>query len=340
MSKPHPATTETSVMTSLKELSRIESGRLRAEAQEQAVQRERKQAAEVLAQAEREAREQAAVAARQEAEEAKAREERIEAARRAGRKQAAREVARIQAESQAQLERDNAVRAHQLQELQVRRTTGRRRREFLLVAALALVTCVGGASTYRAHRTAGAHQQTAEELSGRNAALLQEREESKRIQFRTLDRRHGTLVSRFTEKSLEAERKTALAARDAVNEAAPTHSQLRTFASALDGLETRGLALGKLRQLDARYADLAAWAGSVRRSKATKDAARAAARAKAPGATEDDRRAYALALNRLRQKLTTQRRGSSAGPVAEIPIVEGTCQVGDPGCGLDGKPLF
>lgn len=345
MSKPHPATTETSVMTSLTELTRIESGRLRAEAAQEAEQRDRKRAAEQAAQAEHAAKQRAQLAAQQEAEAARALEERMEAARRAGRAQAEVEVARIQAEAQARLQIDNAVRAHELEALRVRRATRRRTREYVLSAALALVACVGGAGAYQAHQASVAHAQTVEELSGRNAALLQEREEAKSVQLGALDRRHAALAARFSEKHLEGARATAQAARDGVSETTPTHSQLSTFGAALDGLEERGNALGELRQLDARHGDLVAWAETARRSQTTQDAARAAARAKAPGATQADRQAYARALDQLRDALS-HKRGQSSGPVAatgtstSTGVASGRCQVGDPGCGFDGTPLF
>ncbi|MEZ4225697.1 MAG: hypothetical protein R3B13_32395 [Polyangiaceae bacterium] len=336
MSKPHPATADNSVMTSLAELTRIEAGRLRAEACAQGEQR----AAALAAQAEREARERADLQAEQEAEAARAREARMEEARRVGRAQAEVEVARIRAEAHARLQIDNAVRAHELEALRVRRATGRRTREYVLSAALALVTCGAGVGAYQAHQTSAAHADSVSELAGRNAALLQERDEAKRIQLKALDRRHAALVARFGEKALESARATAREAREAVSEAVPTHSQLSNFAAALDALDERGAALAELRRLDARHGDLVAWAAATRRAGATDGVARAAARAKAPGATSEDRRAYSRALDQLRDELSQRHAAASGAIVATTTTDTRSCRAGDPGCGFDGKPLF
>lgn len=342
MSKPHPATTETSVMTSLAELTRIEGGRQHAEEQRRMREREQRRAAERAAQAEREEKERAEEAAQRQADAARTLEERAAAAREAGRAQAAVEVARIQAEAQARLEQDNAVRAHQLGELRIRLATGRRRREYFLGAALGLTLCISGAATFFARESSVANQRAAEELQGRNAALLAEREDAKRVQLRALDQRHAALVARHAGKDLEAARATAQAARDGANESAPTHTQLHTFAAALDALASRGEAQATLRGLDARYADLLTWANAVRRARAAESATAAAKRAHAPAATDADRESYARSLDTLREQLSATRRAGAATTTTagETGTVTGRCQVGDPGCGIDGTPLF
>jgi hypothetical protein len=331
--------TETSVTISLAELARIEEERVKQEEADRARDRAERARHVREAEAARRAEEAARLAADDEARARKAREEAIEKARLEAREQARVEIARIEAEAKARLAADNAVRAHELNELRVRRETGRRRREYVLSAALALFACVGGVATYTTTQRHDELARATAELRDREHALARERDDARGTELAALDRRHATLLGRASKRGAEAARRTADEARRAIAERAPGHERLRMFADALDALETRVEALEKLEALDGRRTDLLAWATATRRKDVAEALRRASDTAKAPNAGADAIADYEQALNRVRDRL--QRRG---GPVLNRTVDDGPgpnrCDPNDPSCGFDGKPVF
>jgi hypothetical protein len=331
--------TETSVTISLAELARIEEERVKREEADRARDRAERARQVREAEAARRAEEAARLAADDEARARKAREEAVEKARLEAREQARGEIARIEAEAQARLAADNAVRAHELNELRVRRETGRRRREYVLSAALALFACVGGVATYT---TAQRHDELARasaELRDREHALARERDDARGTELAALDRRHATLVGRAPKRGAEDARRIADEARRAIAERAPGHERLRRFFDALDALETRVEGLERLEALNGRRTDLAAWAIATRRNDVAEALRRASDTATAPSAGADAIADYEQALNRARDAL--QRRG---GPVLNRNVDDGPrptrCDPNDPSCGFDGQPVF
>jgi hypothetical protein len=335
---PNP-TTETSVTISLADLARIEHERVTRENAERAQGAAQRLRREREAEAARRAEAQARVIAQEEACARRAREEAVEKARLEARELAAVEVARIQAEANARLAVDSAVRAHELDMLRVRRETGRRHREYVLGAALALLTCVGAAATYSNSERFSELERTAMELRDRERALAAERDDARRTELAALDRRHTALLSQSF-AGVEEARKTAEEARRTIGERAPGHERLRAFADALDAFETGIENVEKLQGLDRRSADLAAWAASMRRKDVTDAIQRATSVAKKRGTDAEAVAAYERELDQVRDRLAPRGAVGRNRPAGEVGPTPGRCYDGDPSCGLDGKPLL
>lgn len=342
MSMPSRAVTDTSVSVSLADLAKIEEERLQQEEADRARTREERARQEREATAKRHSEEMEAARATAEAAAQRSREEAIEKVRAEARERAASDVARIQAEARARLEVDNAARAHELAVLRAKRETGRRRREIALGVALAFVACLGGLGTYEASGRASKLERAGQELRDRERALGREHEDAKRTDLQALDRRHAALQARGFDRDAGEAKKTVEAARAAIDARSPSRDGLRTFADSLDALQSRIETLEKLSLLERRHADLAAWARAVRRTQAMQPVSDGAARARAPGAGSAAMVAYERALDTARARLAGD--ASSPGrPGASEPgpgSSTGTCRENDPGCGLDGKPVF
>ncbi|MCK6536594.1 MAG: hypothetical protein L6Q84_26785 [Polyangiaceae bacterium] len=334
-------TTETSVALSLAELTQIEEARIERERQGRARERAERLHAE-KAEHERLLAVQAAEAkAEADARARRATDEAAERARLDAREHVAAEVARIEADAKARLEADNAVRAHELAQLRVRRETGRRRRELVMGAALALVVALGGLGAWDAAGRASKHERTTQELLQREHSLVRERDDAKRSELQSLERRHATLLARSRAGDAKAAQQTADSARAAVDPRAPSHDRLRAFADALDVLEARIDLLDEVARLDRRGADLAAWAASKNHAKRLVAVNAAARAAKAETAGREAAIAYERALDNLSHELSEKSGGGSREASGEPVVGAGrTCQEGDPGCGLDGRPLF
>ncbi|MFT3768211.1 MAG: hypothetical protein QM820_22400 [Minicystis sp.] len=342
MSTTTPNTSETSITFSLAELAKLEQERLREEDAKRARTREKEARERREAEARRRAEEEAQIAAEAEARTRRLRAEAEEKARNEARERAAFEVARIEAESRARLEADNAARAHELALLRVRTEGGRRKLQIALAAVLGLVVCGGSASAYGVTRHLARLSQDTEQLRDGQQALARERENAKATQLAALDRRHAALRTRTVAGADEA-RAAAEIARNHVDAKALDHDRLRAFGDALDALEARIDTLEKLALLDRRFADLTVWAADRKRGEATTAARTAAVRAKSTGDV-DAMRTYERTLDQLRDALA-QSAPPSGGAVAVAASSGGkagtrTCAEGDPGCGLDGKPLF
>lgn len=333
--------TETSVALSLAELTQIEEERIEREKTERARQRaervRRERDAEVRGQAEEEARMRADEAERAE----RARLEAQEKALLEAREQAVRDVARIRAEAEVRLEADNASRAHELAVLRTERETGRRRRELVLAAALVIVAVTGGAMSWTASTRAAREAQAAAEHQERERSLLRERDEQKRVELQALDRRHAALLARPHAAEAKRAKQTAEDARAAVDPRAPATARLRTFAESLDALDARIAELDRLAGLDRRRDDLSLWAASRRQTARLESLNAAARRARTETASSDEVARYERALDQLAGELG-EHRGVPSGtsPRVETSRDERKCRDGDPGCGLDGRPLF
>jgi len=334
-------TTESSVAVSLAALTELEDERVRQEEAE----RQRRRRERVRVEREREAalreREAAEAAAQREAEERREREAALEKARLEARERVAADVTRIEAAARVRLEAENAARSHELAALRVRRETSRRRREWALSFVLAAVTCLGGATLYESRAHAARVEKSAGELREGQRSLVREHEDAKRAELGGLDRRRDALLAHPIARHAGDAEKTVTAARGAIDASSVDHGRLRAYSDALDALETELDGLDELASLERRHADLTAWAGSARRSSVTAAADRAAKTARAtPDAGE--MAAYERALDQLRDTLA--RRVSNSGVVqmgdATPTPPAGRCAMGDPSCGLDGRPLF
>lgn len=334
------STTETSFALSLAELSQIEEARIEAERTDRARRVADRARAEREEQERRVAEQQARERAEQQARAERGLEEAAARARAEARERAALDVARIEAEARARLAADNAARAHELAELRVRRETGRRRRELVLGAVLASVLAAAGFGAWDASSRLGRHERAAEELRERERSLLREREDGKRSELGGLERRHAALLARAHSEDAKTERATAEAARRALDPRSPTHDRLRAFAEALDALESRVDRSARLALLDRRRDDLATWATSVKRTKRLEAVTSAARAARSENAGAGALAAYERALDQLSLELGERTGGSSRAGGADPVEVKGSCQEGDPGCGLDGKPVF
>jgi hypothetical protein len=334
-------TTETSVALSLAELTQIEEERIEREKSERAKERAARIRREREAEAERQAEEEARMRADEAARTEQARRDAQERALFEAREQAERDVARIQAEAKVRLEADNAMRAHELAVLRTQRETGRRRREILMAVALVLAAAVGGATTWNATSRANREANVAGEHQERERSLLRERDEQKRVELQALERRHAVLSAKPRAADAKRAKETAEAARAAIDPRAPTTERMRTFADSLDAFDTRIAELDRLAQLDRRRDDLSAWATSLRKSGRLDSVDAAALRARAEAATADDIAAYERALDQLADDLGGHRSsGGRPAAAADTPHDSRTCREGDPGCGLDGRPLF
>ena len=334
-------TTESSVAVSLAALAELEDQRLR----EEEAERKRRRAEQVRAERERQdalrRREAAEAEAEREAAERRERDAALEKARMEARERVAADVARIEADARVRLEAENAARAHELAALRTRRETGRRRREWAISFVLAAVTCLGGAALYESKAHASRLERSASELREGQRSLVREHEDAKKTELGGLDRRRDALLARAVARHAGDAEKTVTAARSAIDESSVDHGRLRAYADALDGLEAKLDGLEKLALLERRHADLSAWAGTLRRGSTTAAADRAAKAAKATPETSEIA-AYERALDQLRDTLA--RRPGSAGVARPDdptpPPPAGRCAVGDPSCGLDGRPLF
>jgi len=340
MSTTTPSTSDTSVTFSLAELAKLERERVR----EEDAQRTRSRESVAREQKEAEARRHAAEVARLEAEaEARAkrvREEAEQQARLEARERAAADVARIEAQAKARLDADNAQRAHELAMLRVRTEGGRRRLQIALAAVIGVAAFGGGTAAYGVQRHVTALEQDSARLRDGQQALARERENAKATELSALDRRHASLRARPLVREAEDARATAEAARRAIDPKTLDHDRLRAFGDALDALQGRLETVEKIAELDRRHADLGAWAAERKRSEITAAARSAASRAKLMG-TDDAARAYEGALDRLHDALaqSTTPTGRGLPPIAASGS-DKKCLAGDPGCGLDGKPLF
>lgn len=334
-----PPITDTSVTISLAELTRIEAERVSHEEAERARIRAERARQERELEAKRRA-EQAAELARVEDERARrARVEAIEKARLEAREQAAAEVARIEAEAKARLDVENATRAHELAVLRVKKETGRRRREYVLGAALALVTCLGAVAGFVLQARFGELAAATDELRGRERALERERDDAGRTELTALDRRFAALSARTMARGADEARKVAEQVRRSIDESSPGHERLHAFADALDALASRIDALEKLDALGRRHSDLLEFARAMRRTQAIETAERAAAAAKAPHAGAETLIAYERALDQLSAKLSERTATARHGAVPATDHAP-DCDPHDPGCGIDGKRVF
>src|SRR5262245_30393641 len=289
--------TETSVTISLADLAKIEEKRVRDEETERARTREREARARHATEQKRRAEEEARLAAMEEARARQLREAALEKGLLDAREKAAIEIARIDAEARARLETENAARGHELSVFRTRRETGRRRREIFLASALAVFLFGGAVAANEASTRLTKAQQSAEELREGQRAFSRERDDAKRTELDALDRRLEALSARPGAKSAEEARKIAEVARVGLDPNALDHGRLRAFADAIDAFGARVDAVEKLAGLDRRFADLTAWAASVRRSDATAAAKSAGLRARSSTAGPEAIAAYDKSLD-------------------------------------------
>ncbi len=332
--------TETSIALSLADLTRIEESRLEEErartAREEAARKRAAREAELARRAEEDARARAEEAQKSE----RAAAEAIARVKAEARERAAAEVQRIEAESRARLAADNARRAHELAELEARRKTGRRRRELVLGAALATALALLGLTGSHARALAQRETESAAELKEHERTASRDREEARRLELRTLERRYERLLTRAGADQAKSEKATASAAMGAVDPKAPVSERLRALEEAVDAFEARIERAEKLAELDRREADLGAWATSLRDTKrrAELSNARAAAHRSEVGARELEQ--YAAALDGASLALRSKSGGGRGGSEGAVEGHTRVCAEGDPGCGLDGKPVF
>jgi len=345
---------ETSVTFSLAELAKLEAERVRDEEARRARARQETARQQREAEVRRIAAEAAEAEAAAEAQRRRRHREAEEQARLEARTQAAVLVARLEAEARARLDADNAQRAHELAVLRTRNEGGHRRVRRALVAALGLVLCAGAAAAYGVSREVASVTQDAARLREGQAALAREREQAKATELTALDRRHAGLRTRARvlgagssgipgslAREVEEARATAEAARAAIDAGALDQARLRALGDALDAWQARLEVLERVDALDQRRADLTVWATSLRRGEATTAARNAAAQARAAGAGEGALHAYQGALDHLRDALGQPATASVHRPATtSSAVVKRTCAQGDPGCGLDGEPVF
>jgi hypothetical protein len=335
------ASTETSVTFSLAELAKIEQERVREEDERRARMREQETRARIEAEARRRQQELADLEAQEQARAKRLREAAEEQARNDAREKAAMEVARIEAAAKARLDEENARRAHELALLKVRTETGSRRLVIALGAALGLSLIGGGVTATFMGRSVDRMTAETMELKDRLQALAKEREQAKATELSALDRRFATLKERARGKDAVEALVAAEAARNRLDLKALDHDRLRGYADAIDAYAARIDVLERLELIDRRQADLAAWAAERRRGELATEARSAAAKAKLL-ATADSVRAYESALDHVRGELAQAggRAGRAASAGEPVAASGKTCLPGDPGCGLDGKPLF
>lgn len=333
--------TESSVAVSLASLHTLENERIQDEKITRARVRELRTRETAAAEAKRIAEEKARAAALQAETERREREEVAERARIEARERAAADVARIQAEARARLELDNATRAHELATLRVKQESGRRWREYGLAAVLALVVAVGGVSAYQSGERTQKLERTAEELKDRERSLTREQDEAKRVELTALDRRHENLLARPGAKLAVDQKKTADAAREGLGTASLGHDRLRAFADALDSLETRIDAVEEMEKLERRHADLQAWASAIGKKRAGATAIEMQKRARfglGRAALADYERALNELADGLGNRAAVGNGASDHGTSDTRPADK--CNPDDPGCGLDGRPVF
>lgn len=332
------ATSENSVTFSLAELAKLEEERLRTEVAQRARALDEETRARREADARRRAAEAELFASEVEARAKRSREEAEEKARIEARREAEIHVARIQAEAKARIDAENAERAHELAVIRARAESGRGRLQVALAAALGIALCVGAAGAYKASQRVASLEQDAERLRDAQSTLVRERERAKETELAALDRRFTSLRAHPFLRQAEDTRATAEAARSAVDTKALDHDRLRAFGDALDVLEARLDALGRIAVLDKRRADLVAWAAERRQSDATASVQSAAERARAASPDDTTIRAYEAALDRARDALA--RPSAARGPSPSPGVTTRQCAYeGDPLCGLNGQSL-
>jgi colicin import membrane protein len=336
------STPDTSVLVSLSELAEIEEERIRDEEKQHA--RARAERAREQRLAEQQRREEAAARAHA-AEQARLQRERErteEQARAEARRQAAIEVARIEAEGKARLAAEDAARAHELASIRARGERRSRRLQHGLVAVLGLALCGGAAAVHDLWGQVTELELQAQRLGASERTVTQAYDQLAKAELDALERRRDLLGSRSQQSEPEQVRVAAQAVQESRDQGTLEGPKLSALRTALDRWEAQLDTSDRLARLDARQADLAAWASTQPRSKKTEVARQAAARARQAGAHRGDPQVYETALDDLRQALSAT--GSSRGPrrpVATEPTTAGRVCVNphDPMCGLDGKPL-
>lgn len=331
--------TDSSVAVSLADLQTLENERMKEEQLARTRIRELRARETAAAEAKRIAEENARATAAALEEERRQHEAIAERARIEARERAAADVARIQAEARAKLELDNAARAHELATLRTQRETGRRFREYGLGAVLAIVLCAAGVNAYAESSHSAKLERVTDELREHERSLTREQDEAKRVELETLDRRHESLLARPGAKQANEEKKTADAARAGLGSTTLGRDRLRTFADSLDSLETRIDVVERLAGLERRHEDLQIWAASVGKKRAGATAVAMQKQARAT-LTPSALTAYEKALNTLASDLG-ERAGGGGRPLdTNDKRPPGTCTPDDPGCGLDGRPVF
>lgn len=333
------ATSESSVMTSLSELARIERERVREEEAararscEELASAERRRAEEHRRSLERRVADELAAEAQRERE---AMESRVRAEARA---RAAHEVARIEAAAKVQLEADNALRAHELSVLRSRAEGRGARAAWMLGAALGLV-CIGAATAaYEVNGHVASVERESDRIRQQQASSAREHESRNLAILAALDRRHAALRARAMGASLVEAGTRALAARTAIEGGAPPDAALDSFAGALDRLEATVYASERMAFLQQRELDLRAWATQERRS--TSPQLRGLIDAHAAAEVGDDRafHAYESALDRLRTELSKPDKASHARAAVAAASTLPDCRADDPICGVSQTPL-
>jgi len=336
------STPDTSVLVSLSELAEIEEERIRDEDKQHARAQADRAREQQLAEQQR--REEAAARAHA-AEQVRVQRERKrteEQARAEARRQAAIEVARIEAEGKARLAAEDAARAHELAVVQARSERRSRRLQHGLVAVLGLALCGGAAAVHDLWGQVTELELHAQRLGETERTVTQAYDELAKSELDALERRRDLLGSRSQQSEPEQVRVAAQAAHESSDQGSLEGRKLGALRTALDRWEAQLDTGNRLARLDARQADLAAWASTQPRSKKAEAARQAASRARQAGTHRGDLRSYETALDDLR--LALRANGSSRGPrrpVATEPAAAGRVCTNphDPMCGLDGKPL-
>lgn len=332
---------ENSVTFSLQELARIEEERVREEETRRARARDVAARERQEAEARKRAEEEARIAAAEKSREARAREEAAEKVVREARARAEIEVARMQAEAKARLDADNAMRAHEIAVLRVRAETGRRRWIYGLGVALALALAGGGLAAFESSQRVSALERDAEHLRESQLSLSREHERARATELGALDLRMAALLARPLAKDAKDARRTAEAARGAVDPKAIEHDRLRAFADALDALQSRIEAVEKLDALDRRRESLSGWAVALRKGEDSR-VADAAAHAASSGADDGALRSYETALDRWQRDLGQNGPKGSGGAGGGVTDKRPTCDpnVGDPMCDPTGHRIL
>lgn len=337
-----PSTPETSVLVSLSELAEIEEERIREEEMQHARARAERDRERRLS-LERHREEEAQRLRTERQARAQREQQRAEARARAeARRQAAVEVARIEAEAKARLEAENVMRAHELALLRARSEGGSRRLQRVLGAALGLVLCAGAGLGYHLQAQVTQLEGQALRLSAGQRSAEESHRRALKATLTALERRQAILAGRGAGAVPEQVLVAGRIASEANDGGALAPPKLESYREALDAWQVALDRRGRLTQLDARRADLVAWAAAQRQAERA-DAARAAGkRARAANADEAALDAYESALDDLRQALRseTPRRGPVRRAPTEPSQPTRICtNPHDPMCGLDGKPL-
>ncbi len=349
MSSNHDSAAETSVMFSLAELAGIERDRVQEEAQARADHQREQERCEHQRQRACVAAEQARIAAGIARREQVERDQTEAAARATARQRATIEVARIEANAEAQLATENALRAHQLEVLHVESDTGRARLRHALAGVIGVLVLVGSAAAWAVNGHVTRIEQESQRLRADRWALSEAQSETLASNRTLLNRRHDTLRLRATGKTAERARLHAEAARSAIEAGGIDAPKLRGFASSLNALELRVALQERIAAADRRYVDLSRWAHAARKPELLAAAKRAAARARAAAegtaATE-----YTKALDKVADALVSatgnaptrrSRPLTSESRSGDKAVVTGQSCANphDPLCGFDGQAL-